>query len=765
MRLMNIRNNRKGLKSLNIKDLSCGAREELNVLLKTIAQVIDEPFVILDKDLSIKLANKAFFKLFKTTKKETYSQYFHDIINSQFNTPEIKNYLRKILHSSSRSQNFKLGSHFEQLEGKTMELIGRLVSSNQGLQLTLIVFEDLTDKKKLDKEVKHEKEFSRQLIDNSIDGILAFDLNYRLTLWNPGMERIFGVCKKEVLGKHLFEILPFLKEAGEDKSFIDTLAGKNVTCHERPYFVAKTGRRGFFEPNYSPLKDVSGKVIGGLGIIKDITEHKMTEDERKSTEEALKESKSKYRDLYDSLRDGIVKTDMKGKILECNQSYSEMLGYRKNEIKNLTYQMLTPPKWHKMEEKIVKNQIIKRGYSDVYEKEYIKKDGTVFPVNLRVWLVKNEQGEPDRTWAIVRDITEHKRIDEALRESEAKFRSVMQSAHDAIISTDSVGKIIFWNRGAEVIFGYTEKEVFGRTLEFLMPKSYQPQHREGLRRVNATGKSHIFGKTVEMRGLRKDGSEFPLELSLALWKMREKIFYTGIIRDITERKELERRKDEFISTASHELKTPITSMKIFTEILQKIFEKNKDKQTIHYLLRIDEQIDRLTNLVNGLLDVSRIQSGRLSLRKEWFSLKKIIRETVEIFQATTKAHKMIIQGKMKGRIFADKGRINQVIINLLSNAIDYSPKDSKIIVTIRASKNIAFISIKDYGSGIAKKHQEKIFDPFYRVSEIGTKSAPGLGMGLYISAGIIRQHGGGIGVKSGKGKGSTFYFTIPIQVL
>lgn len=754
---MNLRNNKKSLKSLNAKD----ARD---ILYKTIAWVISEPFVILNKDLTIELANKAFLKLFKTTKEKTYSQYFYDVIGGQFNTSEIKNFLIKIFHQSFRSQTFKLESHFKQLRGKTMELKGRLISSSQGTQLILIAFGDLTEKKRFTEELKHEKEFSRQVIDKSIDGILAFDLNYRLTLWNPGMERIFGLGEKEVLGKYVYEVVHFSKEKKRDKFFFNPHSGRKVIHRERPYFVAKTGSYGFFEANYSPLKDASGQLIGGLGVIKDITEHKMTEDKRRRTEDALKGSENKYRDLYESSRDGIVRTDIKGRILECNRSYAEMLGYSKKEIKKLTYRILTPLKWHKMEEKIAKNQIIKRGYSDIYEKEYIKKDGTVFPVSLRVWLVKNNQGKPEGIWGIVRDITEHKRIDEALRESEAKFRSVMHSAHDAIISTDSADKIIFWNKGAEVIFGYNERETFGKTLEFLMPESYRLWHREGLKRVSTTGKDNLFGKTIEMQGLRKDGSEFPLELSLALWKMGEKVFYTGIIRDITERKELERRKDEFISMASHELKTPITSMKIFTEILQKIFEKNKNRQTTRYLSRIDEQIDRLTNLVNDLLDVSRIQSEKLSLRKEWFSLRKLIRETVEIFQATTETHKIILRGQMRERVFSDKGRISQVLVNLLSNAVDYSPKDSKIIVTIKPRKNEAFVSIKDYGPGIAKKHQEKIFDPFYRISETGVKNRPGLGMGLYIAASIIKHHGGELRVKSIEGQGSTFYFMIPINV-
>lgn len=761
---MNVRNNKKSLKSLNAKDLFYGAHKERDVLYKTIAWVISEPFVVVDKDLIIKLANKAFFKLFKTTKKKTYSQYFYDVIGGQSNISEIKNFLIKILHQSFRSQTFKLESQFKQLRGKTTELKGRLISNSQGTQVVLIAFGDVTEKKRFTEELKHEREFSRQVVDKSIDGILVFDLNYRLTLWNPGMERIFGLGEKEALGKYVYEMAPFSKEKKRDKFFFDPHSGRKAVHRGRPYFIAKTGSYGFFEASYSPLKDASGKVIGGLGVIKDITEHKMAEDEHRSTEEALRGSENKYRDLYESLRDGIVRTDTKGRILECNQSYAEMLGYSKKETKTLTYQMLTPLKWHEMEERIVKNQLIKRGYSDIYEKEYIKKDGTVFPVNLRAWLVRNNRGKPEGMWAIVRDITEHKRIDEALRESEAKFRSVMHSAHDAIISADSAGKIIFWNRGAEVIFGYNEKETFGKTLAFLMPEFYRLWQREVLKRVSTTDKDNFFGKTIEMQGLRKDGSEFPLELSLTLWKMREKVFYTGIIRDITDRKELERRKDEFISTASHELKTPITSMKIFTEILQKIFEKNKNRQTMRYLSRIDEQINRLTDLINDLLDVSRIQSGKLSLRKEWFSLQKLIRETVEIFQATAETHKIILRGQMRERVFADKGRISQVLVNLLSNAVDYSPNDSKIIMTIKPRKNEAFVSIKDYGPGIAKKHQEKIFDPFYRINEAGVKSRPGLGMGLYISAGIIKHHGGELGVKSREGQGSTFYFTIPINV-
>lgn len=237
-------------------------------------------------------------------------------------------------------------------------------------------------------------------------------------------------------------------------------------------------------------------------------------------------------------------------------------------------------------------------------------------------------------------------------------------------------------------------------------------------------------------------------------------FYS-IKREFDQRSLSEERKNDFISIASHELKTPITSMSVFTDLLKKRIELSKDRQSLHYLQKIREQIQKQTGLISDLLDISKMQAGKIELEREPFDMNKLIKTTVETVQATSKTHKLIIKGRSKNKVFGDKQRIGQVLINFLSNAIKYSPNAKKVVVMVKEERKVVFVSIQDFGIGLARKHHKKIFTRFYRASE-KDKLFPGFGIGLYITFEIIRRHSGKVWVVSSEGKGSTFTFTIPV---
>jgi len=207
----------------------------------------------------------------------------------------------------------------------------------------------------------------------------------------------------------------------------------------------------------------------------------------------------------------------------------------------------------------------------------------------------------------------------------------------------------------------------------------------------------------------------------------------GFVLDISKQKELEARKDEFISTASHELKTPITSLKVLTEFLQQKALKNRQTDSANYLGRMNKQVDKLTELVNTLLDVTQMQAGKLKLKKTMVDLNALIKEVITEVQTITTTHKIVFVARSKIFLNADADRIAQVITNLLTNAIKYSPKDTEILVSAGVKKDDAVISVKDFGQGIDKHYQETIFRQFFRVNENKNATYPGLGMGLFIS--------------------------------
>ena len=221
-------------------------------------------------------------------------------------------------------------------------------------------------------------------------------------------------------------------------------------------------------------------------------------------------------------------------------------------------------------------------------------------------------------------------------------------------------------------------------------------------------------------------------------------------------------RDEFISVASHELKTPVTSVKMFTQVLKKHSEQIGDLKAVSHLSKMDKQINKLTELIYDLLNVSKIQAGKMEFKKDDFDFDRAVKEIIDVLQQSSEKHKLIIKGKTGKMVYGDEERIGQVINNLISNAIKYSPRANKVVIKLSSNKKQVQVDVIDSGIGMDKDHLDKIFERFYRVYDNNDKTFPGLGIGLYISSEIIKRHGGKFWVNSDLGKGSTFSFSLPI---
>jgi two-component system CheB/CheR fusion protein len=233
------------------------------------------------------------------------------------------------------------------------------------------------------------------------------------------------------------------------------------------------------------------------------------------------------------------------------------------------------------------------------------------------------------------------------------------------------------------------------------------------------------------------------------------------IEDITERKQLEQQKDEFVSIASHELKTPITSVKAYTQILGQRFRKAEDMKSVELVEKMDAQLDKLTNLIGDLLDITKIEAGRIQFHESYFDFNELIEETVVELQRTTSKHRITKKLQPGVTVYGDRDRLGQVLTNFITNAIKYSPQADKIIVKTDVDKNNVTLSVQDFGVGLSQKDQAKVFERFYRVGGSDQATYPGLGLGLYIASEIIKRHKGRIWVESKKANGSTFYFSLP----
>lgn len=360
-----------------------------------------------------------------------------------------------------------------------------------------------------------------------------------------------------------------------------------------------------------------------------------------------------------------------------------------------------------------------------------------------------------RAWGTQRDITDHKKASDLLQYQ----AQILESISDAVISIDMEYHIKTWNKGAEKLYGWKAREVLGKKIYEVIPATFSSGKRQNvfdeLMRVGSW--------SGEVQQTRKDKKMITIMGSCSLIKNNkgEPIGIVAINRNITDRIQQEKRKDDFISMASHELKTPVTSLKLYSQLLQRQMQSIATLPMQTSLSKMDTQINRLIVLINDLLDISKIQIGKLELRNETFSLYQVVHDVVESLQGTS-SHRIEVRGKKSLMLYADQDRIAQVLINFLTNAIKYSPHADRIVVQIRKSGANVVVSVQDFGIGIDKDDQKKIFDRFYQVTSTTKSAAAGLGIGLYISQEIIKRYNGKIWVKSEKGKGSLFSFSLPL---
>ncbi len=344
-----------------------------------------------------------------------------------------------------------------------------------------------------------------------------------------------------------------------------------------------------------------------------------------------------------------------------------------------------------------------------------------------------------------------------------RLQTIIQQMPVGVIITDKTGKVTHANKQLEIIL--ETKIPIGSSIKkhkMFVPEKFKTNiSKPSLANVLTTEKPI---KRREFILEKKDGKKTYLQISASpIHNKQGQIFAAAAtITDITHQKELEKRKDDFVNIASHELKTPITSMKLYLNSLSSRIENYKDTQVKKIIKNVNYQTDRLQGLVNDLLDVSRLQTGKMTFTKEPFRLNNLLKETTESLKAIAKEQNIILIQKNSLMVNADKFRLHQVITNLITNAIKYSGPSSDIVLEIKKDKDKAIVSVKDFGIGVPKDEQKKIFNRLYQATDLKGKTFPGLGIGLFISKQIITRHKGSIWVESEKGKGATFFFSLPL---
>jgi PAS domain S-box-containing protein len=376
--------------------------------------------------------------------------------------------------------------------------------------------------------------------------------------------------------------------------------------------------------------------------------------------------------------------------------------------------------------------------------------------------VLNEAGEVVAVSGTTRDITDIKKAEAAIIESEARFRNMAEGSGVLIGVASETGDITYFNKAWSVLTGKDNRELLGYGwCSIVHPDDKDPYlnlYLESLKeKVSYTGEYRVLSKNGEYRWLLTSGSpRFEPDGSFT--------GYIGSSIDITERKQNEQRKNDFISMVSHELKTPLTSTISYVQVSQRKACDSGDTMTAGMLDRAFRQLGKMKTLINGFLNVSRLEAGKIYIDKKRYDLASLLKEVEDNILPEAGTHTVIFTPVAETWVNIDKDKIEQVINNFISNAIKYSPPDTTIRIDCEAKGGFVHVSVRDEGIGINPEDQEKLFDRFYRVEGQESKSISGFGIGLYICKEIIERHGGEIGVISTPGKGSFFWFTLPVEI-
>jgi len=370
--------------------------------------------------------------------------------------------------------------------------------------------------------------------------------------------------------------------------------------------------------------------------------------------------------------------------------------------------------------------------------------------------LKNEQDEVDSGMIILFDISDTKQAEE----SSAKLAAIIESSDDAIISKTLDSVITSWNDSAERMFGYTASEIIGETIYKLIP----PDRLDEEPRIISRLKSGERVEHFETKRITKYGKL--IDVSLSISPIRDTqgniIGVSKIARDITEKKQDENRKNDFIGMVSHELKTPLTSLNAILQVANAKLKTSQDAFLAGAMEKANNQVKKMTGMINGFLNISRLEAGKIHIDKHPFDLDQLLLEILDETQLMVTTHTISLADCGPVKINADRDKIDSVISNLISNAVKYSSNGTLIEISCHVNGNNVIVSVKDEGMGIKPQDLTRIFDRYHRIEDHHTRHISGFGIGLYLSAEIVQRHDGKIWAESEIGKGSAFYFSLPL---
>lgn len=607
------------------------------------------------------------------------------------------------------------------------------------------------------KGIKGQLSFLQILIDTIPSPVFYKDSSFRYLGCNNAFEETLGISRDQLVGKSTFDISP--KELAEvyHKADQDLWEHGEEQVYETSIKYADGSIRDvIFYKNI--FHDAEGKPAGLIGTFLDITD-------RKKSETALIESEQRFRLLVENAADAFFLHDEAGNILDVNQQACESLGFSRKEFLTMTVGDLTldhdQSSFQKIQQQLKKNQIV------TIEDRHRRKDGSSVQVEVRLCHSDVNDG---MTIALARDITARKREEALLQQAlldtqiaKAQVDNILSSAADGIVVTDSSNRVTHINQIAEKMLAVKAEKVTGKSFTRLF------KSRELLVQVKGFIKGEIQDSQQIDFKLNLSGSQFTRIVQARTSSLRsENGESTGVVtllHDVTRERELDQIKNEFISTAAHEMRTPMSVIMGYIEMLSNevLFGNFSAEQQQGFLKEAYSKGEALTQIIDDLFDISRIEAGLpLPIDKEECDINEILQTVIVHFKKHTSLHDFAYDFPQDLSAVVDRNKMTQVFENLISNAIKYSPKGGLIKVHSYVDGKNMRIDIADSGMGMSKEQAERIFDKFYRADSSNT-AVSGLGLGMSIVKSIVEGHGGKIWIESEQGHGTCASLSVPLS--
>ena len=619
---------------------------------------------------------------------------------------------------------------------------------------------EIEERARIEARLRERQGFLSGLLDNLNAGVVACDARGMLTMFNStARERHLLPSSVAGSGEHASEHR-LLERDGETPMPVEAtpllraLGGETVRALE---FVIKseTGEKRILSSNAQAIRDAAGEISGAVSISQDMTAYYQAQ-------QALKDSEERHRQLFDRASDLIYSTDAAGHLVFFNPTATRLMNCAPERLRGMHYLDLVLPEHRHAAARFYGRQFARRIADTYYEFPALTPDGTIIWFGQNVHLMI-EDGRVVGFQAVARDITDRRLAEEELSDSQERFRRLSEGAFEALsIARDGV--IVEANGKFSELFGYAPDAVIGMNVaDFAAPES------RALVRRNVENNSE---EPYEAMGKRRDGSYFPVELCGKIIPYHGQPARITAIRDITQRREIETMKNEFISTVSHELRTPLTSIRGSLGLLVGGVAGELPPRARGMIDIAHKNSERLVRLINDILDIEKIESGKMVLNLETQALKPLIETTIEANRGFGEtlgvSFELQIPDELQAvQIDADSDRLMQVLTNLLSNAAKFSPRGAAVQVRIAPSPealgdaSAVRVEVSDQGPGVPAEFRDRIFGKFAQADSSDTRQKGGTGLGLSISKAIIEKLGGRIGFWSHPEQGTTFFFDLP----